>query len=325
YRSKILIIDDFHLMQLNVKYQKKFLDIITDIFNKIIIFSSNLIKYDEHRFIELSDFMQYEILPFGHLLRDQLIEKWISMGQEETIDIKLKLAEIDYSTRHINSIIRKNIVPSKPLYILTILQTLDNKKTSDFGLTSYGHCYQSLIHNALMQVNIKPQDFDPFINFLMELAYFIFKSGKESIGPQQFESFKEEYKREFILDSNSRILETLLMSGIIKQKDSRLYFRYKYIYYFYTAKYLADYLEKESCKKDIENLWENLHTEKNAHILIFLVHHCKRQEIIDEILLNSMVVFDCTEEASINIEETKYLSEFLDEVPELIIKQKDVE
>ncbi|MCU7226264.1 hypothetical protein OC498_15480, partial [Acinetobacter bohemicus] len=64
---------------------------------------------------------------------------------------------------------------AKPMYILTIIQTLDNINLSrDFSLTSYGHCYNSLILSLLQKIRVNHNDFDGILNFLSFLAYEMF-------------------------------------------------------------------------------------------------------------------------------------------------------
>lgn len=323
-RKKLLIIDDFDECKLNIRYQNKFLDNALKSIDKLILISDSSIRYDKAKYIELSDYSQYEILPFGNLRRNELIEKWIGIGRIETIAIGELYNENDRVTRHVNSIIRKNILPSKPIYVLTIIQLLDTT-TTDYSLTSYGHCYQSLIQTALEKLRIKATDFDLYINYLSEIAFFIFNTGNEIIDDTQLVVFKTKYSKEYLVQSHDKIIKILLTSGILREYDGKINFGYRYIFYFYVAKYLADHIGIENCKKEIKRLCENIHTEKNANILIFLVHHSKDQKIIDEILNHASAVFDKTKKASLNVEDTKYLLDYIVSIPKLVIEQRNID
>jgi len=68
-----------------------------------------------------------------------------------------------------------------------------------------------------------------------------------------------------------------------------------------------------------------MHTEENANILIFLVHHSKDGGIIDEILLHASVVFDGVKEARLDTDDTRYLLQYIASIPKLVIEQKDIE
>ncbi len=323
--KKVLIIDDFHKIRLNIRHLPKFFEYIKDTFNNTILLSNTTIRFDEHRYVVLSNFIQYEILPFGHLRRGELIDKWNCIGNGETIEIAELQKANDMTTHHVDAIIRKNIIPPKPFYILSTLQLLNSSIQSDYSLTSYGHCYQSLIQNALVRAKIKVQEFDLFINYLTELAYFVFNSGSNKIDELELESFQNSYSEMFLIDSHSRILDALLKSGILKKGISFYRFNYRYIYYFYVAKYLSEHIQEEEIKKKIEYLSDNIHTEKNANIVIFLVHHSKDRQIIDEILFRALAVFEGFDEAKLDLGETKYLSKFIGEIPQLVAEHRNPE
>jgi len=325
--KKILLIDDFHLSKLNERYQKKFLsdDVIGSIFDRIIIVSDPILKYNESKLINFSDYVKYEILPFGHVRRSDLINKWNSLGREETIETEELHSLNDSLKRHIDSIIRKNIVPSKPVYILMILQSLETAQPGSYELTSYGHCYQYLIQQSLQKA-IKNDLIDTCLNYLTEISYFVFKQGGMSIDDEQLETFKKEYSNKFLIKSHELIIEILFQRGILKSNNDKIKFGYKYIFYFYVAKYLTEHLDKEDCKKTVEILCEKLHVEKNANILIFLLHHSKNQSIIDEILVHTSCVFDDIEEAKLDLNDTKHLADMLNLIPQLLLDaKKDVE
>lgn len=321
----VLIIDDYDKIKINIRHQCSLLSILSTIAGRIIIISGTSIRYDESKYVELSDFAQYEILPLGNLRRGELIEKWNCIGREETIDVKDLHDQNDRITTHLNSIIRRNILPPKPIYILTIIQLLDTSKPSDYSLTSYGHCYQSLIQSNLERVNIKPRDFDLYINYLTEIAYYIYNTKTYGINEAQLTDFKERYSEQYLVQSNENVVGSLLASGILRSQNDITGFSYRYIFYFYVAKYLADHLDIDNCKIAIEHLCKNINTEKNANILIFLVHHSKDKQIIDEILLHASVVFDGTTEARLDKHDTKYLLDYIATIPRLVIEQRDID
>ncbi len=324
-RKKILFVDDYHQSKLNSKYRFRFVDSVVKQFDKVILFSDSMMKFDEINYSHFSGFYQYEILPLGHERRGVLIDKWNSMGQSETIDINALYQRNDIATMHLNAILRKNVVPSKPLYVLTIIQLLDTSVPSDYTLTSYGHCYQTLIQQALQKVKVTIKDFELYINYLSELAYYIFESGKDIINEDALFAFQHEYSNKYILDSHKNVLSVLTKAGILRIGDSGNCFCYRYIYYFYVAKYIADHLQTADCKKTVEYLCKRMHTERNANILIFLTHHSKNQEILDKIYSYTTDIFKGINQAKLDSEETDYLAEFMGAIPQLVIEQRNAE
>ena len=325
-KAKVLIIDDFDKCKINARHHDRFLVNVFDRTGNVILTADKAIKFDEHRFLEFTTFDQFEILPFGHLRRGELIEKWNSAGRQETIDITELHNDTDNIVRHVDAIIRKNILPRKPLYILSIIQMLNTAKPSDYSLTSYGHCYQSLIQAMLKKINIKVSEFDLYTNYLSELSYYIFQSGIDTLTEDQLESFKKNYSDLYLIKSHNVVINRLLSSGILSRTHNTIHFRHRYVFYFYVSKYISDHIvDSKSCITDLERLCNNIHTELNANILIFLVHHTKDQGVIDKILLKAAAVFADTKEATLGIEDTKYLMEYIASISKLVLEQRNID
>ena len=226
--QRILIIDDFNLNKLNLQYQKLFIENLEKYFQHIIILADNEFKYVEYDIDYLRDFRKLEILPFGHLDRGKLINRWNSLGQEETIDSRELHKINDEVTLHINSVIRRNLIPLKPFFILTLLQSLESIRPMDYSLTSYGYCYQYLIIRSLESANILPQEIDTYINYLTELAFFIFDRKQSDISVRDFENeFEKDYSIKFFCKSHEVIISSLKKSQIIIIEGDRLFFKYR--------------------------------------------------------------------------------------------------
>jgi hypothetical protein len=127
-----------------------------------------------------------------------------------------------------------------------------------------------------------------------------------------------------VLRSHDEILETLHSAGVLSSDDGYLWFTYRYIYYFYIGKHLADHLD-EALQGDIERICEKMYTEENANVLIFLIHHTRDQRVIDEVLLRGYVTFDSVDPARLDRDETRHILEFLETVPELAIEYRNIE
>lgn len=324
--KKSVVIDDYTEIGLNESHQENLLENLTCDFDFIIILSDEPLKHSEYEYVLFSEYEKYEIMPFGHILRDRIVKKWCSLGQEETISQSDLLAQIDASTVHLNSMLRKNIVPSKPLFILTILQTLQSKISSDYSLTSHGYCYQFLIQQSLTKVDIKNHEIDGYINYMSELAYFIYASGKFSVGDNKFNEFKLEYSKNYMIDeSHESVISKLTEAGILKFDGENLLFCYKYIFYFYSAKYIADNIKDKVIRLTIETLCEKLHLEKNANILIFITHHTKDTNVIDEIRLHASAIFEEFSEADLGDEDLAHLKEELEDIPAISLESTSVD
>jgi hypothetical protein len=90
---------------------------------------------------------------------------------------------------------------------------------------------------------------------------------------------------------------------LIKTKLNNYRFFYPYLYYF-VAKYLADHLSQK--QKEISHVIENLHKDENAYITIFISHHTKNYNLLDEIILNAMMLFENYTEATLSKTELNF-------------------
>ena len=93
----------------------------------------------------------YEILKFGGKKRLELIRKWIDLLEDEFEDEESKEFQIKELAKIVNAVIGKNLIPSLPIYILTILQANELTSTTNFEQSTFGHYYDVLIKSALGQ------------------------------------------------------------------------------------------------------------------------------------------------------------------------------
>lgn len=179
------------------------------------------------------------------------------------------------------------------MYILTIIQTLDNLNISrDFSLTSYGHCYNTLILSLLHKSNVNHHDFDSILNFLSHLSYNMFENRVKSISNERLDDLIKDYHKDYVI--NLDIKKTLIESNILYLDENLDFiFSQKYIYYFSCSKYIAT--NQSTLTGLIKELCDTIHTEESANILIFLVHHSNSTDFIDNILdYSSNLLINCT-------------------------------
>ncbi|NDW26951.1 ATP-binding protein, partial [Acinetobacter baumannii] len=323
----VLLIDDFSKQNMKEDILEGFLEELCGKFKKVIIFidKNNFIQ-NTAKYLKIH-FNEVEILPFGHLKRHEIIKKWVTIGDDDINVISNEVyVKIDNISAHFDIIMKKNIMDSRPIYIISIMQTLENLSMTNgnYSLTSYGQCYHVLITSMLNKANISmSQDLDGVMNFLSYLGYHFYNNNIDEISEDDFQYLCLEYKKKFVPPTN--IKNILLDSGILATPDNyTLRFSQKYLYYFCCAKYISDNSEK--MKDVITNLCQNIHNEQTANILIFLVHHLRGTSLLEEILthticlLDSVQVFDMTAESNRNFK--KILGE---ELQKIVIESKNAE
>lgn len=77
----------------------------------------------------LLHFKHYFIQRFGRLLRSRLVRRWISIGREQELSVTDLSHRCRTTERLLDTLLRKSIVPSYPLYILTLIQAAEANQT----------------------------------------------------------------------------------------------------------------------------------------------------------------------------------------------------
>ncbi len=328
YNNGVLIVDDFSAIKMDARYINQFLEKVSNFFSTIILMidKNEIVQYQ----VKLSNngFSLLEILPFGHKKRNEFIQKWLLIN-EDNLDIALNndtLYKIDYITSQFESIMKKNIMDSKPIYLITIIQLLDglSNNSDKFTLTSFGHCYHVLIMGMLNKAKIDlRQDSDGILNFLGFLAFEFYKNSIREIGYVSFDEFQNKYAENFNIPKD--IKDKLLNSGIIyADPNDMIKFSQNYLYYFFCAKHIADNFSEHS--NEITLLCENIHNEDKANILIFLVHHFRDDKILlDEILTHSICLLENYTPFYMTSENNKKFMNVLgNTIKNIVWKEKDV-
>jgi hypothetical protein len=317
-RERIIpIIDDFHLAKNKEKHINDLSKYTYCILTVDDIFSLNI---KDEKLIALFDY--FKIIEFKPTLRHELIKKWKNLTDKEIKYTEKNLyEELDKATEVIDStlgkIFGKGIMPSYPFFILSTIVTYETfAMPLDQEITSQGYCYQALIYFYLRKQGVKNDEIDIYINFLTELAFYFYKEKKNELSVDEFGRFIDDYTNKFNLPIKKEIILKNLSQIVSVDSFNNYSFHYPYFYYFFVAKYFAENLEDNEIEKEIENLIKNLHVNENAYIATFIAHHSKNIKILEEIELNSLLLFEKYTAAKLTKDEVK----FFDEHAEIIVK-----
>lgn len=322
--NRVLLIDDLNEIGLNTKYRAHFLTSVNSQFSQVVITCHSSFSYIAPEIQELTEYAKYELLGLGHLKRSEIVEKWISLGVEESISELALYNQCDELKARLDTIIRKNIVPPKPIYILMLLQMFEAYAQQNLELSSHGHCYQQLIYQAFDHAKIQKNEIDKYLNVLTELAWVLHKNGG-AINQHQLENFFVEYGKTFLHVDGNVIINKLKSNSILNEKDHKTQFKYPYLFYFFTAKKIAEsYSTDSEIQVEVKKLIDNLHREDYANILVFVTHHTKDRWVLDEIqnALNSLFV-DQTP-ATLTKDQLNFMDEFIAKIPELVMEQREI-
>ncbi|MDP1658758.1 MAG: TIR domain-containing protein [Methylotenera sp.] len=322
--KKALLLDNIDSIGLNTKYRNKLIKDFNLKFSFVVTTCDTSFNYISADIAELNAYQRYSLLGFGHTKRAEMVKKWVSLGVEESISDTDLYAQCDDLVAKLDTVIRKNVVPSKPFYILLFLQIFEASTKQNLELTSSGHCYQQLIYQAFDHVAIPKNEIEKYLNVLTELAWAIHKN-ENGLNHTQLNDFFNSYNNTFLTVNNKETIDKLKQAAIVNEKNTLTHFKYPYLFYFFTAKKIAESFSSNSLVKDeIKVLLSKLHREDYANILVFVTHHTKDSWVLEEIQSVLSDLFSDQKAADLSREQLKFMEEFIAQIPELIIEQREI-
>lgn len=324
-KKAVVLIDNIDEISLNKKFKVKFLEEINQSSDSTFITCHSSYTFIYGDIPALDEHDRIELLGLGNKKREELVQKWISLGVEESIEEEELYSKCDELKARLNIVIKKNIVPPKPIYVLILLQMFEANSQLNLDLTSYGHCYQQLIYQSFDKANIEKQDFDKYLNVLTELAWEIFQNSGD-LNIQQLEEFFTNYSKIYLPVDKEKVLKKLVGHSILSGNGINVGFKYPYIYYFFVGKKIAEsYRDSIQTQTKVQYLLEKLHREDFANILIFITHHTKDSWVLNEIKSILTSLFKEQKEATLDKEQLSFMSDFMKVIPELIIEQREIQ
>lgn len=150
--NKVVLIDDLNKSTLNYDGKSLLFDNLSKIFKQIIVVSTiqNDVKSYLLRNSNNLDIKRYRLSSLGYEKRNKLIEKWVRLSKDVyTCDEFAIEHEIKLTFDQVTNLLGERLVPSFPIFILSLLQSLNQAfKQFDVSQTSYAFCYKLLIRQS---------------------------------------------------------------------------------------------------------------------------------------------------------------------------------
>lgn len=327
--KRAIIVDDFHKGNLNAKGREKVIEYLKKCFEIIVIIGSEELRVDE-LFLSpedspaTSDFIECEIMGFGHVKRAELIKKWYLLGQSEYSTEESGLSQtIVRAERIITSVLGKNYIPPYPFYILVLLQQLEVGISVSTTSGSIGYLYESLLTLSLTKMGSKGRDIDKQYSYLSEMAYNFFSKKIRKIPEGKLNNWHSQYCTKYKLTIElSNLLHILIGASILKREDDGVSFKYSYMYYYFVARFFRDHINEDVIKDYIRGLSERLHQTEAANIIIFLCYLSKDPFILNTLLSSSKRLFTTYAEFDV-ISDTAFVANLLSKVPKLLLNAEN--
>ena len=296
--SKMLIIDNFDDCILNNETRKNVLQKLELHYGTIIISLKETLDIRTLAYSGKSgEFVkQYKILSFGSVKRNELIEKWVRLQADPQLtDQRYIEREVKVLFDQMTNLLGEQFITPYPVFLLSLLQSL-SKTFEPFQIeqTYYAYCYNSLILFSIQSTGVDADTQKEYMNFLTELAYYMYDSDRKKIKYKELDDFINKYKTKYLYKSSlDKTLKDFCDANILRVEDEIVYmFSYKYIFYYLVAQKLSTFVTKKEGQEKVQSLCLEMHKEESANILIFLVYHSKNNDMIETLLLASMMPFD---------------------------------
>lgn len=276
---KLLFLDDFDDCQVRGGAARaKLLQFAKNRFKHLVITVSELFDFKTtvlpHAENTLGSFKEYRLLPFGYSLRSKLIKQWFKrFSGDGSFDDAELLARCDRAERMLDTVMARNIVPSLPLYLLTLLQSYDTGASGNFEESGLGEYYDFLIKSGLRTAGVSKKDWSKVIEFCTHLAWCLHETENKEISLDGLMRFTERYSKEEVRVDLSPRLKDLLEARILSQNGNYYCFRYHYIYYFLKGRYISGHLSDSIVQEHVKDACAHLYVRENANTILFLAHH----------------------------------------------------
>ena len=261
-------------------------------------------------------------MPFGHVKRSDLVNKWVFLGRSLTHDERDLLRLAQQAERVLTDLVGKNLLPSFPLLILVLLQQLETRRNIDVSSTSssYGFLYEALLTTALAKASQLKLDLDTQYSYLAELAFHLFSRHSKILSKVEAYDWHQQFCRKFGLRLEFESLSTTFANAsVLALREGKVSFRYPYLYYYFLGRYFRDHISEETVRFHIREMSARLYHEESANVLIFLTYLSKDPLILDEILASSHRLFDGFSDCDL-VKDTHFLSQLIADIPKLVIE-----
>jgi len=327
----ILIVDDFHCTFKNDDYKVLFTKNLISLDYKNMLFiadESLLLKATtEGKLSEvLLDFHHFRFLPLGYKLRNKIIKKWIALGRESEIEKNDLLHIARKKEKIISSTVGYNLVPAYPLYILTLLQSMEANSRNLNEHSSYGHYYSFLIMHYLNSDNMmEEKDITTVYGVLSALAYSFLKKQQYSFTELELLDFYTNYRIEKKFTPSFDVIKKVIDTNILIKDDNDGYkFSHEYLYYYFVAKHLANNINNSKIVDLIQKMSDRMYRVEFANIIMFLLHHSPQSFILKMLIDKTKQIFKGTKEFTFSIKELENINKSLKE-ERLQLEDKTVE
>lgn len=322
--KKVLLLDDFDDCPVkSASHRAQLFNAIASRYTNFIVTVSEQFNYKEaitpHATGTLADLREFRLLPFGFTLRGHLVRRWFQRTADDgSVDEARLLAKCDQAERLLHAVMARNLVPALPLYLLTILQSIDAGVSGGFEESGLSEYYDFLVKQGLKTANVAKSSWSQIIEYCTHLAWQMHTTEHKEMSIEELRAFNGRFSTEehrVTLDSR---IEELERARILARNGNYFRFRYHYVYYFMKGRYLASRLADSNVQAYVRECCAHLYVRENANTILFLAHFAFHDKVFLECVVEAM---NSPFRSLIPIEfqgnDTAPLAEFVRDLPKL--------
>lgn len=318
---KILLLDNFDSGPIRASdFKGKILEEFNHRVGYMIVTVSDMFEFHELISAETAscaDRMDhFKIQTFGYSLRSQLAQRWFNLGRNGTVDEAQLVAMCDNAERLMETAMTKTVIPSLPLYLLTLLQSIEAGRAGDFQESSLGDYYHYLLTEAFLCSGVKKEHLKEHFHYVTQLSAEFHNFNVDSLSDRQLRRFNEKFSRKWDTVDFSLRIQLLLNAKILYKSGDDYSFRYPYIFYFLKGKYLSTNLSDQGVKEYIRHCCDHLYVRDYANTILFLAHHTTNNCLLDNISSAMNELFKECQPLSF-VDDTLLIRKLIDDAPKL--------
>lgn len=324
----VLIIDDLSSNSFSPKDQDIVLGFLRTMFSNIIVFDRRSFELEDlvrggSTLATLKDITQYDLISLGNAACGAIIERWVLLGTTPAEDEGELHAEVVETTKLVDLLLGRDLVPRTPFYVLSLLSALRDARQPTADLGSLGYLYDLLVRTSLAKAAKSPELMSTLDQFLADLAHSMYTSGRTWLTRDDFAARCDEYASRYLIEFDRRTSEQILTQALILRFEAdHVIFRYHYLYYFFVAKYFSQRLSSPEVQSEVRRLSTQMDRSAQSNILAFMCHCTSDPLIVESVVKSADDRFAGSPEVDLE-RDTLFLNELAKEPPSLTLGPND--
>jgi hypothetical protein len=284
---RVVFVDDIHRMRTTGASRDAVIAAIEARFSQVVVCGDDLVGVGGLGGkgawgSRLWEYRHLVILGFGEGLRESLVRRWIGLREEVDSGEDEVDAEVERLCTLINLVIKRQLLPPYPLFLIVVLQQADVSNPNVRG-GSFGHLFEGVVTAALAGSKFSQISIGDKYNYLAAMAMRMFQEKATRLGEDDCKSWHCSYWEGVELSVDFGCLADDLCSlGVLAREGGTIRFKYIYYFCFFVAYYLNQKVHEPEVRQQITELCTRLHHRVSAEIVLFLAHLTGDPIVLDE-------------------------------------------